>query len=170
MRSASFIWNVCKSSFTFGLIGLTVSDRFASVVPVRGLSMAPTFNPPNNSSSFGLFTDDHVLVEKRCLTDYKFSHGDVVVFCSPRNYKERQIKRITGMPGDWISVPFSYDAVKIPEGHCWVEGDNPTDSLDSRSFGPIPLGLIRGRVTHILWPPQRVQKIDKKLPRSGLSF
>ncbi|KAJ0704827.1 putative peptidase S26, mitochondrial inner membrane protease subunit 2 [Helianthus annuus] len=80
MRSARFIWNVCKSSFTFGLIGLTVSDRFASVVPVRGLSMSPTFNPPNNSSSFGLFTDDHVLVEKRCLTDYKFSHGDVVVF------------------------------------------------------------------------------------------
>ncbi|KAJ0818371.1 putative signal peptidase I [Helianthus annuus] len=74
------------------------------------------------------------------------------------------------MPGDWISVPFSYDVVKIPEGYCWVEGDNPTDSLDYRSFGPIPLGLIRGRVTHILWSPQRGQKIDKKLPRSGLSF
>ncbi|XP_076957400.1 uncharacterized protein LOC143632864 [Bidens hawaiensis] len=169
MRTTSFIWNVCRSSFTFGLIGLTVSDRVASVVHVRGLSMSPTFNPPVNSY-LGSFTDDHVLVEKRCLADYKFARGDVVVFCSPINYKERQIKRITGMPGDWISVPFSYDAVKIPQGHCWVEGDNPVDSFDSRSFGPIPLGLIRGRVTHILWPPQRVQKIDTKLPRSGLSF
>ncbi|KAI7730246.1 hypothetical protein M8C21_023083 [Ambrosia artemisiifolia] len=175
MRTTSFIWDVCKSSFTFGLIGLTVSDRFASVVHVQGLSMSPTFNPPNNSS-LGLLTvngpstDDHVMVEKRCLTDYKFSHGDVIVFSSPRNYKEKQIKRITGLAGDWISVPFSYDAVRIPEGHCWVEGDNPTDSLDSRSFGPIPLGLIRGRVTHILWPPQRVQKVDRKLPRSGLTF
>ncbi|KAK9061349.1 hypothetical protein SSX86_018530 [Deinandra increscens subsp. villosa] len=169
MRATSFVWNVCKSSFTCGLIGLTVSDRIASVVHVRGFSMSPTFNPPNNTS-LGLFTDDHVLVEKHCLTDYKFSHGDVVVFCSPRDYREKQIKRITGMPGDWVSVPLSYDAVKIPEGHCWVEGDNPTNSLDSRSFGPIPLGLIRGRVTHVIWPPQRVGKIDQKLPRNGLSL
>lgn len=169
MTTTSFLWNVCKSSFTFGLIGLTISDRVASVVHVRGFSMSPTFNP-QKSTSLGLFTDDHVLVEKRCLTDYKFSHGDVVVFCSPRNYKEKQIKRITGMPGDWISVPFSYDAVKIPEGHCWVEGDNQTNSLDSRSFGPIPLGLIRGRVTHVLWPPQRISKIERKLPQSGLAL
>ncbi|KAJ9540143.1 hypothetical protein OSB04_026649 [Centaurea solstitialis] len=157
MGTPSFLWNICKSSFTFGLIGLTISDRFASIVPVRGFSMSPTFNP-DNSILLGSFTDDHVLVEKHCLKDYKFSLGDVVVFCSPSSYKEKHIKRITAMPGDWISVPYSYDAVKIPEGHCWVEGDNPTNSLDSRSFGPIPLGLIRGRATHIVWPPQRVGK------------
>jgi len=29
------------------------------------------------------------------------------------------------------------DVVKIPEGHCWVEGDNPASSMDSRSFGPV---------------------------------
>ncbi|XP_071734650.1 uncharacterized protein [Rutidosis leptorrhynchoides] len=167
MRGANLLWNVCKSSFTFGLIGLTISDRVAGIVPVRGTSMYPTFNPHYTTSS-GFF-DDRVLVEKRCLTDYKFSHGDVVVFCSPSNYKERNIKRITGMSGDWISVPLSYDAVKIPEGHCWVEGDNPTDSKDSRSFGPIPLGLIRGRVTHIIWPPQRAGKIDRKFPQGGLT-
>ncbi|CAH1438160.1 unnamed protein product [Lactuca virosa] len=142
MVTPSFVWNVCKSSLTFGLIGLTISDRVASIVPVRGFSMSPTFNP-DKTTSLGLFTDDHVLVEKRCLMDYRFSHGDVVVFCSPSSYKEKHmIKRITGMPGDWISLPYSYDAVKVPEGHCWVEGDNPTDSLDSRSFGPIPLGWI----------------------------
>ncbi|KAL4576735.1 hypothetical protein LXL04_012834 [Taraxacum kok-saghyz] len=166
MVTPSFLWNVCKSSFTFGLIGLTISDRFASIVPVRGLSMSPTLNP-HESTSLGLFTDDHVLVEKRCLTNYKFSHGDVVVFCSPSSYKEKHIKRITAMAGDWISVPYSYDAVKIPEGHCWVEGDNPTNSLDSRSFGPIPVGLIRGRVTHIMWPPQRVGKVDTRFPKDG---
>ncbi|MFS7972635.1 putative peptidase S26A, signal peptidase I, lysine active, lexA/Signal peptidase-like superfamily [Helianthus anomalus] len=93
---------------------------------------------------------------------------------SPRNYKERQIKRITGMPGDWISVPFSYDAVKIPEGVKVIVGLKEIIQLTAWTPDPlaryIPLGLIRGRVTHILWPPQRVQKIDKKLPRSGLSF
>ncbi|XP_071738819.1 uncharacterized protein [Rutidosis leptorrhynchoides] len=88
---------------------------------------------------------------------------------SPSNYKERNIKCITAIPSDWISVPLSYDAVKISEGHCWVEGDNPTDSTDSRIFGPNPLGLIRGRVTHIIWPPQRAGKIDRKFPQGGLT-
>ncbi|PWA75100.1 Mitochondrial inner membrane protease subunit 2 [Artemisia annua] len=169
MVSPRFLWNVCKSSFTFGLVGLTISDRIASVVHVRGFSMSPTFNP-HIINSMESFSDDHVLVEKCCLADYKFSHGDVVVFSSPSNYKEKNLKRIIAMSGDWINRPHSYDMVKIPEGHCWVEGDNPTNSMDSRSFGPIPLGLIRGRVTHIVWPPQRIGKIDRKLPQGGLVF
>ncbi|KAJ8017438.1 Mitochondrial inner membrane protease subunit 1 [Holothuria leucospilota] len=40
----------------------------------------------------------------------------------------------------------------VPRGHVWVEGDNRENSMDSRSFGPIPLGLIRGRATFTVWP------------------
>lgn len=162
MGAKTFIWNVCKSYFTIGLFGLTVTDRYASITPVRGQSMSPTLNPPPSSSSDSskLFHDDHVLVEKWCLEKFKFNAGDVVVFCSPTNYKERNIKRIIAMPGDWITGPYLNDVLKVPEGHCWVEGDNSSLSLDSRSFGPIPLGLIRGRVTHIVWPPQRFGKVD----------
>ncbi|KAH0662059.1 hypothetical protein KY284_026990 [Solanum tuberosum] len=63
-----------------------------------------------------------------------------------------------------------YDAVVIPEGHCWVEGNNQTWSLDSRSFGPIPLGLVRGKVTHVVWPPQRVAKVERITPKSLTPF
>lgn len=45
MGSGNILWNSVKKYFTFGLIGLTVSDRYASIVPVRGASMSPTFNP-----------------------------------------------------------------------------------------------------------------------------
>ncbi|KAK9291262.1 hypothetical protein L1049_009450 [Liquidambar formosana] len=169
MGSQKFLWNVAKKYFTFGLITLTISDRYASIVPVRGLSMSPTFNP-SNSASLGSLSDDYVLVEKFCLEKYKFSHGDVIVFCSPSNYREKHIKRIIALPGDWIGSSYTHDVQKVPEGHCWVEGDNSASSLDSRSFGPIPLGLVRGRVTHIVWPPQRVGAVERRVPKDGLSF
>lgn len=34
---------------------------------------------------------------------------------------------------------------KIPKGHVWLLGDNPNYSKDSRDYGPVPYGLIRGR-------------------------
>ncbi|KAK2980231.1 hypothetical protein RJ640_018338 [Escallonia rubra] len=165
MGTQNFLWNVAKKYFTFGIIGLTISDRYASILPVRGSSMSPTFNPHGGS-----LTDDYVLVEKLCLEKYKFSVGDVVVFRSPSDYKEKHIKRITALPGDWIRTPYSNDILTIPEGHCWVVGDNSASSLDSRSFGPIPLGLVQGRATHIVWPPQRMGKVDRKIELEGLGF
>ncbi|CAA7051054.1 unnamed protein product [Microthlaspi erraticum] len=154
MGIPNFIWGLAKKTFTGGIIGLTISDRCCSVSPVRGDSMSPTFNPQRNS-----FLDDYVLVDKFCLSNYKFARGDVVVFSSPTHLRERHMKRIVGMPGEWISS--SQDVIRIPEGHCWVEGDNKASSLDSRTFGPIPLGLIQGRVTRVVWPPQRISKIGR---------
>ncbi|KAL5740416.1 hypothetical protein ACOSP7_029298 [Xanthoceras sorbifolium] len=162
MAAGNFLWSFTKKFFTFGIVGLTISDRYVSVLPVRGSSMWPTFNPTTNSS---LLSDDWVLVEKFCLAKYKFSHGDVVVFSSPNNHKEKLIKRITGLPGDWIGTR-DFNVVKIPKGHCWVEGDNPSLSMDSGSFGPVALGLIRGRVTYIVWPPQRIGQVEPQISQN----
>ncbi|XP_050213982.1 uncharacterized protein LOC126665278 [Mercurialis annua] len=168
MGSSNFLWSLAKKYLTVGLIGITITDRYASIVHVRGASMSPVFNP-ETSTFWGSSIDDHVLIEKFCLEKYKFSHGDVVVFRSPSDHKEKLIKRIIGLPGDWIGTPDAYDVVKIPEGHCWVEGDNLVSSMDSRSFGPVPLGLINGRVTHIIWPPQRIGEVEKKIPHTRVS-
>ncbi|XP_054780251.1 uncharacterized protein LOC129287976 [Prosopis cineraria] len=167
MGTGSFIWSFTKKFITFGLITVTVTDRYVTIVPVRGGSMSPTFNP-KTSSLMGNIYDDYVLVEKFCLGNYRFSRGDVVVFRSPLNHKETHIKRIVALPGEWFGAQRNYDVLKVPEGHCWVEGDNAASSLDSNSFGPIPLGLVGGRVTHIVWPPQRIGAV-KKTPPEGLS-
>ncbi|KAK9069326.1 hypothetical protein SSX86_013442 [Deinandra increscens subsp. villosa] len=154
------IFNAFNKSIVFGLVGITVTDRYAGVCPIRGSSMSPTFNPSSSSSSS--FTDDYVFLEKFCLDKYKFSHGDVVIFSDPTNYKGRCVKRIVAMEGDYVSNVNG--ATKVPEGHCWVEGDNSGFSSDSRTYGPIPLGLIEGRVTHVIWPPERIKKVDRRIP------
>ena len=55
------------------------------------------------------------------------------------------------------------------QGHCWVEGDNISDSEDSASsFGPLPVALIQGRVMAVFWPPGRMQGLGSRVPPGKL--
>lgn len=36
--------------------------------------------------------------------------------------------------------------VKIPKGHVWLQGDNLSNSTDSRAYGPVPIALLKGTV------------------------
>ncbi|XP_012702815.1 probable thylakoidal processing peptidase 2, chloroplastic [Setaria italica] len=96
------------------------------------------------------------------------SRGDVVVFRSPRNHRELVVKRLIALPGGWIQVPEKQEIRQIPQGHCWVEGDNAGLSLDSRTYGPVPLGLMQGRVTHVVRPPNRIGRVDRKIPEGRI--
>ena len=53
---------------------------------------------------------------------------------------------------------------QMPRGCCWIEGDNPSCSNDSRSFGPVPLALIEARVAAVIWPPWRAGPVSSRLP------
>ena len=53
------------------------------------------------------------------------------------------------------SIRFETNAVLIPQDACFVVGDNPTNSLDSRYFGPVPITSIYGKATKIFWPLNR---------------
>jgi len=111
---------------------------------------------------------DFVLAERRCLEKYEFSHGDVVLFKCPSNHKELFVKRLIALPGEWVQLPGYPNVTKIPEGLCWVDGDNAARSWDSRAFGPIPLGLVEGRVTHIIWPPSKISQVERKMPEGRI--
>ena len=47
------------------------------------------------------------------------------------------MQRLIALPGDWIQIPEKREIRQVPDGHCWVEGDNADDSWDSRHYGPV---------------------------------
>lgn len=42
--------------------------------------------------------------------------------------------------------------IYVPKGHVWIEGDNSENSIDSRTYGPIPMGLIQSRAAFRIYP------------------
>ncbi len=56
--------------------------------------------------------------------------------------------------------------MQVPKGHCWIVGDNLVASRDSRDFGPVPLGLIRGKVIATVRPFSEIKWITNTLRKA----
>jgi signal peptidase I len=129
-------------------------------------SMVPTLETSDYIVGFGVKSSD-------------LQHGDIVVFGT-----EKQggfyVKRIIGMPGDTIAIlkgvvyrngqeveePYvenpgveDFGPITVPKGRVFVMGDNRTNSLDSRWFGPVPTSIIRARVSFIYSPIGRMGSV-----------
>ena len=97
--------------------------------------------------------------------------GDVVIFLSPVNPNETNIKRVIGLGGQHVQPPDRFQrAVLIPKFSVWVEGDCSTNSEDSRNYGPISKKLLVGKAERIVWPPSRWGNIAVNEPSLGRSW
>jgi len=97
----------------------------------------------------------------------RIKRGDLVTFRAIYDPTKDVCKRVIGLPGDTICVNpdralivegrrspksdqqkerWEVEHVVVPRGHVWVTGDNMSNSRDSREFGPIPIGVVRGRL------------------------
>lgn len=98
--------------------------------------------------------------------------------------KTSYIKRIIGVSGDRIQVKdgkvylngeeleetylieenitsqSNYNDIVVPDGNVFVMGDNRNESMDSRSFGCIPIEKIEGIVWFRYWPLNEFGKIN----------
>ncbi|KAJ2157707.1 hypothetical protein GGF46_004310 [Coemansia sp. RSA 552] len=149
--------NMAKATFFVGLptacLIHTVFDYVGEITPALGPSMLPTLSP----------IGDLLLIERLPGWRRRVCIGDLVVFTTPMNPGRRAIKRVLGMAGDTLCVDPTKDKlayVQIPPGQVWLQGDNYTDSTDSRVHGPVPLAMLNGRVLGRVWPPPH------RLPRN----
>jgi signal peptidase I len=103
--------------------------------------------------------------------------GDLVVIQSPGGLL---VRRVIGLPGDrvmccnsdgWMEVdgktlieyyvPFNSPPSQVPfsgtlgAGQMWVMGDNRAATIDSRTWGPLPMTDILGRVIDVSGPGGR---------------
>ncbi|XP_026991930.1 mitochondrial inner membrane protease subunit 2 isoform X2 [Tachysurus fulvidraco] len=134
-------------------VTVTVLDRLAYVARVEGASMQ------------GSLSSDVVLLNRWSVRNYEVQRGDIVSVVSPKNPKQKIIKRVIALEGDFIkTLGYKNRYVRVPDGHLWIEGDHQGHSFDSNTFGPVSLGLLHGRASHIIWPPNRWQRIRPRVP------
>ncbi|KAJ4150090.1 hypothetical protein LMH87_010856 [Akanthomyces muscarius] len=130
------------------------------VGPADGPSMLPTF------STYG----DWIGTDKRYRLGRGVRVGDLVLYQMPFARYDMGVKRVVGLPGDYVSVGTpgqqgEESMIQIPDGHCWVVGDNLVASRDSRTFGPLPLALIQGKVVAKVLPWNERQWFENPLQR-----
>ena len=95
--------------------------------------------------------------------------GDVVSLVSPKDPDECLLKRVIGLPGDIVkTIRYRKKFVKVPEGHCWIEGDNYNASYDSNAFGCVPIGLIIGQAKLIAYPKLNIIETKFNIIKSDM--
>ncbi|KAF5736311.1 mitochondrial inner membrane protease subunit 1-like [Tripterygium wilfordii] len=137
------------------------NTHISTVVLTSGPSMLPTLN----------ITADLLLAERLSHRFGKVEPGDIVLVRSPVAPRKVVTKRVIGMEGHsmtYVVDPNSSDrceTIVVPKGHLWVQGDNIYASTDSRRFGPVPYGLLEGKVFWRIWPPKDFGPLEKELDK-----
>ncbi|KAH8929597.1 LexA/Signal peptidase, partial [Atractiella rhizophila] len=57
--------------------------------------------------------------------------------------------------------------VLVPKSHLWLEGDSPSFSIDSRTFGPVPQSLVVGKAWAIVGTDGRRLEQEVKGRKAG---
>ena len=121
------------------------------------------------------------LIEEKITYRYSLpKRGDIVIIRG-KEYPDRLVKRVIGLPGEKIDIKdgsvYVNDAklaedyavgitentgklklpFLVPEDHVFVLGDNREISLDSRQLGAISLSSIEGKVILRIWPLNRLK-------------
>ena len=145
---------------------------------------------PAGSMEPTLLVGDYLVTNSKYFKKAEPQRGDLAILQNPKDPSKDFIKRVIALEGEKIEVknkqvyindevlPESYAvhndvnsdmAIRdnfgpevVPPNHCFVLGDNRDNSMDSRWWGSIPLGNIKGKPLYIYWAKDK-SRIGKKL-------
>lgn len=165
---------VITAAIVFGFMSLLNIFIF-NISTVVGQSMQPT-----------LVEGEKLIINKITLSFANPSRGDVIVLHDPStgpDRKEYLVKRVIGIPGDFIEVqghklyvngkmadePYidteiqdpDFSGLTVEKGSYFVMGDNrhAGASKDSRYFGTVPQKSIVGKAVYIWWPLSKLNSL-----------
>ena len=167
LKSRYWLRDVVLSS----LLVFTVFLFFYQPVEVEGTSMLPL-----------LKNHERIVVNKIVYHVESIHRGDVIVFHYPLDPAESFIKRVIGLPGDWVSIkdgqvyvngkslsePYvlpaylddeSYPPVHVARNTYYVLGDHRDFSNDSREWGTVARKYVYGKAVFAYWPPSDMGSI-----------
>lgn len=146
------------------LLAFTVFLFFYQPVQVEGTSMLPL-----------LKNHERIVVNRIAYHVESIQRGDIIVFHYPPDPAQCFIKRVIGLPGDWVSIrdgqvyvngkrlsePYvlpaylddeTYSPVHVAANHYYVLGDHRDFSNDSREWGTVARKYIYGKAAFAYWP------------------
>ena len=151
-------WRELLKAVSVGVIGSTwINDNVAHLGRLQGPCMLPT-----------LTSEVNWFVSRGINGKYdEIQRGNIVEIRCPEAPQVGMLKRVIALEGDFVDCPgrdHDYDDVdscdlhdpfpRVPQGHCWVEGDNYGNSYDSKYYGPLPLALVFGKLQALVHPEQ----------------
>jgi len=183
----NFVMDILETIVFVGSLFIVIYLFVAQPNQVKGASMDPTFG-----------SGDYIFTSKVTYKMRAYQRGDVVVFKSPHNPDIEYIKRIIGVPGDFVMVKDSEvyvngkkltenyiaaktnlweggfskngEEAKVTEGMLFVMGDNRPRSSDSREFGLITEESVIGQVFYRYFPPNKAGSIPNPFPADFRSY
>jgi signal peptidase I len=146
------------------LVVFTVFLFLYQPMQVEGTSMLPL-----------LKNHERIVVNRIAYHVESIHRGDIIVFHYPLDPAQSFIKRVIGLPGDWVSIrngqvyvngrplrePYvmpayldqeTYAPVHVAPGHFYVLGDHRDFSSDSRTWGTVARKYIYGKAVFAYWP------------------
>jgi len=133
---------------------------------------------------------DHIIADFIYFEKNELQGGDLVVLQYPKDPTKLFVKRVIALEGEKIeiknkqvyindeAIPESYkvhkgidmdevwrdniEPVFVPSDHCFVLGDNRDNSMDSRNWGSVPIGSIKGKPLYIYWAKDK-KRVGKKV-------
>jgi signal peptidase I len=116
------------------------SDGDHGTLPMRGVRTV--------LGALGVGTEGDTLVKRVLALPGETVEGrEGRVFVDGREVHEPYLSRDT--------VTSAFEPERVPADHLWVLGDARENSVDSRTFGPVPVDDVEGRAVLRVWPPQR---------------